>query len=118
MFDDVTKIQIVVDNQKTDEKQMRCLDARSDCVSQGDLIRILKGRLFNHPTHVLKTLKPRYMQETDALMMGMKLVRRINRKEPDDLNMVQDFLNPRQPQDDDFTHDKSVDRPLPCNDEK
>lgn len=118
VVDDITQIQIVADNLKTAEKLMRCSDARSDCVSRDDLIRNSKDRLFNNPTHALKTLQPRYKHETDALMMGMMRVKRIKRKEPNDLNMVEDFLNPSQPQEDEFTHDKSVDRPLPCNDEK
>lgn len=117
VFDDVLQLPICIDNLKSDQKQMRCSDARSDCVNKADILRDLKIKFFDKPTKALKTLQPRYMKETPAMMVGMQRVKRPKRKEANDRKMVDDFLNSinRQPQEEDYTHVMDVDRPLPCN---
>lgn len=117
VFDDLLQLPICIDNLETDKKQMRCPDARSDCVEKTDILRDLKMKFFDKPTKALKTLEPRYMKETPAMMVGIQRVKRTKKKEANDRKMVDDFLNSinRQPQEEDNTHAMDVDRPRPCN---
>lgn len=99
------QIAISTDNEKSDLKQMRCPDARSDSVSKNDILLHLKMKCFDKPTFALKTLQSTYMKDTILIKRAMKQVRtmkRKKRKESNDRDMVAEWLRSfdRQPLED------------------
>lgn len=91
-FDTILQLKIS-EMQKPDVKLFRCLTPMLDSINEFDLLRHSQTRIFIKPSHVLKDLKPRYLKETPALMVGLQRVKRIKRQEQTDLRMVHDFLN-------------------------
>ncbi len=55
------------------------------------MMRDFKLKFFEQSAHAFTALKPRYAKET--VSMQMHRVKRTKPKEPNDLKMVQDFLN-------------------------
>ncbi|XP_037026715.1 uncharacterized protein LOC119067692 isoform X1 [Bradysia coprophila] len=92
LFDDFIQIRHECDKE-TGRKLMRCTDSRSDSITQEYIMLQLKLINFRKPAHAFRSLQPRSVMDTAAMMVGMKRVQKAKRREPDDLNMVQDFLN-------------------------
>lgn len=55
-------------------------------------MRQIKLINFHKPAHAFRSLQPRSVTDTVPMMVAMQRVQRGKRKEPDDLNMVEDFL--------------------------
>ncbi|KAG4065693.1 hypothetical protein HA402_012371 [Bradysia odoriphaga] len=100
LVDDFMQIRHDIDK-KAESKLMRCTDARSDCVTQEYIMRQLKLINFRKPAHAFRSLQPRssFAADTVSMMVGMTRVQKAKRREPDDLNMVQDFLNSNRQED-------------------
>lgn len=109
VFDDIIQLPLMFDILHTNKKP--------NSVKKNDRSHFAMKNYFDKPTNMLKTLQPRYANESAAFMVGMQRAKRKVRKEQTDLTMVADFLENRQAQDDEHTHDETVERPQPCNEQ-
>lgn len=73
-------------------------------------------KIFDEATRALKTLMPRYMKPTPAMMVGPRRVKIIKRKitEENDIEIVDNFLKRIKRQEEDNAHVMNVDLPRPC----